>query len=665
MLWLDRRVLAGVVLIGVIGQVGNCPAAEKVPLGSLDLKKMSAGWGEPRADLNVVGKGMAIAGEKFSAGVGTHADSMLHVELDGKAERFAAAVGVDDETQGRGSVRFRVYGDGKVIFDSGVMKGGQKAQRGDCDLRGVRRLMLLADSTGDGADFDHANWADAVLLVAGARPKAIDLPGVTEKPVVLTPPPGPEPRINGPKVYGCRPGRPFLYRIPCTGKGILFSADGLPAGLTLDPATGIIAGQAPPQRGEHRVTLRAQNERGRSERVLKIVVGDTLALTPPMGWNSWYIHYYRVTAADMRAAADAMIQSGMADFGYEYVNIDDCWMVQPGAADPKLGGPPRDADGAIRSNGLFPDMKALADYIHSKGLKAGLYTSPGLQTCQGYAGSYQHEEADARRFAQWGYDFLKYDWCSYGGVAKGKDLAALQLPYRKMGEILKKLDRDVVYNLCQYGMGEVWKWGGEVGGNCWRTTGDLGLERGGLLPGFYRIGLSNAQHWQHAKPGQWNDPDYILIGWVGDAQRQAVGRRTTLTPNEQYSYMSLWSLMAAPLVFSGDMTKLDEFTLGILCNAEVIEVDQDPLGRQGKPVVRDDATLVLAKPLEDGSLAVGLFNLDEVARPITVSWSQLELKGPQRARDLWRQKDLGVFDGQYTAPVARHGVMLLRLWPKQ
>jgi alpha-galactosidase len=234
-----------------------------------------------------------------------------------------------------------------------------------------------------------------------------------------------------------------------------------------------------------------------------------------------------------------------------------------------------------------------------------------------------------------------------------------------MGDILKKLDRDVVYNLCQYGMGDVWKWGGEVGGHCWRTTGDLGLERGGLLPGFYRIGLSNAQHWQHAKPGQWNDPDYILIGWVGDAQRQAVGRRTSLTPSEQYSYMSLWCLMAAPLIFSGDMTKLDEFTLGVLCNAEVIEVDQDPLGRQGRPVVRDDATLVLAKPLEDGSLAVGLFNLDEVARPIAVSWSQLELKGPQRARDLWRQKDLGVFDGQYTAPVARHGVVLLRLWPKQ
>ncbi len=507
-----------------------------------------------------------------------------------------------------------------------------------------------------------ARWAAvalvcAILGVASACPAAESGPPAS----ILTPKPGPEPRINGPFIYGCRPGRPFIYRIPCTGeRPIAFAAD-LPESMKLDPATGIITGRAPLQRGEYAVVLQAESPHGRADRPLKIVVGDQLALTPPMGWNSWYIHYHRVTDRHMRQAADAMIASGMADFGYQYVNIDDCWMVKPGADDPRIGGEPRDANGAIRSNRLFPDMTALADYIHSKGLKAGLYTSPGPLTCQRYAGTYEHEEIDARKFAEWGFDFLKYDWCSYRQVAGGKELEDLQKPYRKMGQILKRLDRDVVYNLCQYGMGDVWKWGGQVGGNCWRTTGDLGLARDTSLPGFYHIGLSNAQHWQHAKPGQWNDPDYILIGWVGQARGHGEGRPTSLTPDEQYSYMSMWCLMASPLIFSGDMAKLDEFTLNVLCNAEVIAIDQDPLGKQARIIRHTDEDLVLAKPLEDGSLAVGLFNLAEPERDVSVRWSDLNLSSPRTARDLWRQKDLGKFAADFTATVPRHGVMLIRL----
>jgi alpha-galactosidase len=521
--------------------------------------------------------------------------------------------------------------------------------------------MLLVTDAGDDRHFDHANWAEATLLVAGQKPEAIDAPVVQEEKVMLTPKPGPEPQINGPLVYGCRPGRPFVYRIPCTGvRPIAFAAENLPAGLKLDPATGIITGDAPLQRGEYAVTLRAESSHGRNERPFQIVVGDRLALTPPMGWNSWYIHYYRVTDRHMREAADAMIASGMADFGYQYVNIDDCWMVKPDTDDPMIGGEPRDADGAIRSNKHFPDMAALCDYIHAKGLKAGLYTSPGPLTCQRYTGSYEHEEIDARKFAEWGFDFLKYDWCSYGRVAGGKGLEHMQKPYRKMGEILGRLDRDLVYNLCQYGMGNVWEWGGEVGGNCWRTTGDLGLARGALLPGFYHIGLSNAQHWEHARPGEWNDPDYILIGWVGDARGQTEGHPTRLGPNEQYSYMSMWCLMAAPLIFSGDMAKLDAFTLNVLCNAEVIAIDQDPLGRQAKIVRQTDEDLVMAKPLEDGSLAVGLFNLAEFEREMTLRGSDLEISGPRTVRDLWRQKDLGEFDAHFTATIPRHGVMLMR-----
>ncbi len=382
-----------------------------------------------------------------------------------------------------------------------------------------------------------------------------------------------------------------------------------------------------------------------------------------MGWNDWYTHYQRISDKLMRDAADALVSSGMADFGYQYANIDDCWTVRPDSTDPDLGGPPRNPDGSIRSNRRFPDMKALADYIHSKGLKAGLYTSPGPLTCARYVGSYQHEQQDARQFAAWGFDFLKYDWCSYSRVVGDKSLRNLQQPYRLMGDILSKLDRDIVFNLCQYGMGDVWNWGADVGGHCWRTTGDLGLEKGSRLPGFYYIGFKNAAHAANAGPGHWNDPDYILIGSVGNAFRNnEPPKLTSLTSDEQYSYMSLWSLMASPLFFAGDMNHLDAFTLNVLCNAEVINIDQDPLGTQARVVRKTEEELVLAKPLEDGSLAVGLFNLADASRVIHASMADLSFQNPRRVRDLWRQRNLSLTRGEVSADIPAHGVAFMRLF---
>jgi len=614
---------------------GACRAAETVPLSAMDLSKMTAGWGEPQVDRNCTGKPMSIAGRRFDRGVGTHAESIMHVRLDGKTERFSAWVGIDDSAGGKGSVRFQVFADGKKRFDSGAMTGREGPKKVDVDLKGAKHVVLLVSSGGDDIHFDHADWAEAEFVVSGAKPEAVDRPEVKEERVILTPAPGPEPQINGPAVYGCRPGRPFLYRIPCTGtRPMVFAAANLPGSIRLDEKTGILTGRAPKERGEYDVTLRASNDAGRDERGFTLVVGDTLALTPPMGWNDWYTWFARITADDVRKAADAMIAE------------------------------PRGPDEPIRPNRHFPDMKGLADYVHAKGLKIGLYTSPGPRTCAGYEGTWQHERVDAEQFAAWGFDFLKYDWCSYGGVAKkenlGEGLERLQRPYRHMGEILASLPRDIVYNLCQYGMGNVWEWGAEVGGNCWRTTGDLGNRRGDRLPGCFHIGLANAQHWEHARPGAWNDPDYILIGYVGRQRRM-----TRLTPSEQYAYMSMWCLMAAPLFYSGDITRLDAFTLNVLCNPEVIAVDQDPLGRQARPLVQTEETLILSKPMADGSLAVGLFNLGEVEREMSVTWKQLDLEGPHRVRDLWRQKDLGEAEGRYAANVNRHGVMLVRLWPKE
>ncbi len=638
--------------------------AETVWLSSLDLSKMTAGKGQAQADKNIQSNPISIAGEKFDKGVGTHANSVMYVKLGGQAKRFTAMVGVDDEAQAKhASIRFKIYADGQKLFDSNVMRSGQKAKAVDLNLAEVDILLLVVTSTGDGVAFDYADWADAKFDFIANPPKAVD-PPIEEK-IIFTPKPGPRPRINGPGVYGVRPGRPFLYRIPTTGKRpIKFRVYNLPDGLHVDKE-GIIRGTILDQtKKTWHVTFHAENEFGSDEKDFRIVVGDTIALTPPMGWNHWYSYYQKITDEVVRGAADAMVASGMADAGYQYVNIDDCWAHAESVNDRNKQadriGPLRDEKGNILCNKYFPDMKALTDFVHSKGLKAGVYASPGPLTCARYAGSWQYEAQDAKQFCDWGFDFLKYDWCTYSRVAGDKSLAGRKKPYQLMGDILKELDRDIVFNICQYGMAEVWKWGAEVGGNCWRTADDLGFD----LSNYHEVALRNAKLYPYAKPGAWNDPDYLILGYMKHPRKkESPATPCPLSPNEQYSYMSLWSIMASPLFFSGDMQKLDEFTLNVLCNPEIIEVNQDPLGRQGYPVILTDEQEIWKKPMEDGSIVMGLFNRGQMQRKISFKWQDVGIEGPQKVRDLWRQKDLGVYENSFQMPVPRHGVMMIRMYP--
>ena len=639
-------------------------ASETVRLTELDLRHLHfAGWEKPQIDVPAGGRPLAIAGRQFVRGLATYATSTLWLELDGKVERFQAFVGVDDAAgDANAAVVFTIYGDNRKLWESAVLKRGEPAVAVDLELKGVRSLLLKLDHARDTKPYNYADWADARFVFAGLRPHAVLAP--PEPAALLTPKPLAEPRINGPRVYGCRPSHPFIYRIPATGeRPMKFNTEAMPASLHLDAINGLITGRAP-GRGTYVVTLCAQNRHGATSRTFKIVSGDTLALTPPMGWNHWYAHYMRITGAMVRHAADTLIACGMADVGYAYVNIDDCWanttLDPEGQGDPMRIGPFRDGAGNIMPNRHFPDMAALTAYIHAKGLKAGIYSSPGPTTCGGFAASYGHEEQDARQFAAWGFDFLKYDWCSYGKIAQGDNsIAALQKPYHQMGRILRQLPRDVVFNLCQYGMGNVWEWGRKMGGQSWRTSGDLG----GELNRIFEVALENAKHARWSMPGAWNDPDYIQIGYVGDARGLGPPQPCPMTPAEQYSFMSLWSLMAAPLFYSGDMSHLDEFTMNVLCNPEVIEIDQDPLGECARVIQLTPETFLMVKNLEDGSKAVGLCNRGEVPAKVSAKLADVGVSARQAVRDVWRQRDLGATDGELEAVVPRHGVLLLRLAP--
>ena len=356
-----------------------------------------------------------------------------------------------------------------------------------------------------------------------------------------------------------------------------------------------------------------------------------LAKTPPMGWNSWNKFAGKVDDAGVRAAADAMVASGMKDAGYQYVNIDDTWELD------------RDAQGNMRTNKKFPDMKALADYVHSKGLKIGIYSSPGPNTCAGYEGSYGHELQDARTYAAWGIDYLKYDWCGAGNIYKDEDMQAV---YQKMGDALRSVGRPIVFSLCQYGRSDVWKWGPDVGGNSWRTTGDIRDSWDSMT----KIGFNQNELAPYAGPGHWNDPDMLEIG------------NGHMTDTEYQTHMSLWSMLAAPLLAGNDLQNQTKETLAILTNRDVIAVDQDAAGKQGKRLSQSGDSEIWIRDLSNGDKAVAFFNRGGQTADITVKWSDAGLKSaPKKARDLWLHRDVKLKGDDYKASVPSHGVVMLRV----
>jgi alpha-galactosidase len=362
------------------------------------------------------------------------------------------------------------------------------------------------------------------------------------------------------------------------------------------------------------------------------------ASTPPMGWNSWNHFGHRVTDQTIRDTADVMVASGMRDAGYIYVNIDDTWEGT------------RDAAGHIHPNEKFPDMKALADYVHSKGLKLGIYSSPGAKTCAGFEGSLGHEEMDAQDYAKWGIDYLKYDLCGLRVEMKAapNPEAAHKImfdAYVTMRDALKSTGRPIVYSLCQYGEDAVWEWGPEVGGNLWRTTGDINDHYARMA----EIGFSQAGLARFAGPGHWNDPDMLEVGNGG------------MNTEEYRTHMSLWAILAAPLLAGNDLSQMTPETVALLTNKDVVAVDQDPAGKQGDRMWTEGPIEVWSRALADGSKAVGIFNRHPSALPAEIDFHKLGFSGPVKAKDIWGMKDMGTISGPMAVTIPGHGVLFLRV----
>jgi len=516
-----------------------------------------------------------------------------------------------------------------------------------------------------------------LLCAAAFAPVCVHAQTASIESEIRTPKAPATPRINGPGIFGVRPGNPFLYHIPATGdRPMTFSIDGLPRGLKLDAVTGDISGSVP-KAGEFAVTFHARNSKGSADKKFKIVVGEEIALTPPMGWNSWNAYHATVTGEDVMHAARAMVSSGLINHGWSYINIDDSWQGKRGG---KFNG--------IQPNEKFPDMQKMCDEIHGMGLKVGIYSTPWVTSYAGFVGGsadnpegawqaptnharlngkYPFAENDANQWAAWGIDYLKYDWNPRNSSPR-ETPEDFHQHTATMAKALRKSKRDVVFSYSNSmpfddiaDQSEMY--------NCWRTTGDIGDSWMSMASkAFYmsaprgakELQGSPSDRWaQYARPGHWNDPDMMVLGVVNFGGKQ---HPTRLKPDEQYLHVTAWCMAAAPLLLGCDLDKLDDFTLNLVSNDEVLAVDQDTLGKQATLASnQDNKLLIYARPLEDGTKAVALYNLGTEPTQVTAKWSDLKISGKHSVRDLWRQKDLGDFSDEFSMTVASHGAELVKI----
>ena len=459
------------------------------------------------------------------------------------------------------------------------------------------------------------------------------------------------PVFHGAQVVGNYPNTPFLFTVPATGeRPITFSIKDLPQGLSLDANTGIITGKVTTA-GEYKLKVSATNANGKSEEELKIVIGETLCLTPAMGWNSWNVFTKTLDEKMVMDMADAMVSTGMRDLGYQYIDMDDFWHADTRDS---MGRPVPDAK-------KFPHgMKYLSDYVHSRGLKLGIYSCAGNMTCGRRFGGYTYEEIDAKTYAEWGIDLLKYDYCYAPPTTK-----VAFARYSKMGHALKTSGRSIVFSICEWGFRHPWKWGQRADGQYWRVSPDI--MDSWKFPSIWVFSMKailnrEEKLWKYAGPGHWNDPDMLIVGNYGKGLATGGnGLYKGMTDVEYQTHFSLWCMFSAPLLASNDLRKMNEATATILTNPEMLAIDQDVLGQQAKPVYKMGGIRVYVKHLSDGSLAVAVLNTSGSEKHFDLKSSLLGIKDPLTVRDVWKHLNTGTLKDKLSLTIQSHETVVLKL----
>ncbi len=658
------------ILLMMLTSVVFAQKSSEIWLDDLPIATFSEGIAGVNQKTNAGGEPIQLGAISYQRGLGIHSTGVLFFLMDGNAVSFTAMVGADDKANKTMITKFYVIGDRKILFESGEMKVGDNPKKVSVNLNGVKRLGLLV-TTNEDVSRNYSDWADAKFTMVGSTVPG-NIPNSDEK-YILTPPSAKTPRINSPKVFGARPGNPFLFTIVASGEApIQFSVENLPKGLSIDEKTGIITGNIT-DRGIYHTKMKAKNKYGENIKELLIKIGDTISLTPPIGWNGWNSWAREIDKEKVVASANAMVKMGLSNHGWTYINIDDAWQ-----------GKRTGRNHALQANEKFPFFKEMIDEIHAKGLKLGVYSTPWISSYAGYAGGssnfedgtypdsiknnkrafryigkYRFEKEDAAQMAEWGVDYLKYDWRIELNSAE------------RMSSALKSSGRDLIYSLSNsapFALAIDWARIAEA----WRTGPDI---RDSWIS-LYVSAFTLDKWGPFAGPGHWNDPDMMILGNVTTGAKL---HPTRLTADEQYSHVSLFSLLAAPLLIGCPIEQLDAFTLNLLTNDEVIDIDQDPLGKSARLVSADNDVQVWLKPLEDGSFAVGMFNIDgyqktpqsyfrwgdEKPRTFQLNLDKIGLAGKWKARDVWKQKNLGDVSGSFTTNIRYHGVSMIRLYPQK
>lgn len=638
-----------IVELPTVGENG----AEIIPLSSLEISKAINGWGTIKANRSIDGNDIILNGIIYRSGVGAHATNQIIVKLNGAVTKFSTRIGIDDEVKGKnnpGVVDYHIYlksenGDVKDVAQGTIRSTDTTTPQIDVDCIGWKYLFLEADDAGVNEN-DHVDWANAYFEYIeqnSTRPEIVSADEISSDLACAT-------------ILFSQPGVRFMHRLRAANPEAEISVSGLPEGLVYNEARKLVEGRIDTEGVYHyTVTVNLAGEQTNVD--ITLTVSKNLHMPVPfMGWLSWNVVQGDISEDVIRTVADAMENKGLLKAGYNYLVIDDLWHAN--ARESGTNNPLPDPN-------KFPNgVKAASDYVHSKGLKFGIYSDGGSHTCAGKFGSYDYEQIDANAYAKWGVDLLKYDYCNAPG-----DLESCKARYKAMGDALKASGRDIVFYMCEWGVREPWKWAPETGASTWRCTYDtrdcwVG-KAGGI--GIVQSIAGMKDIWAYSGPNRYNDADMMCVGinGTGKSSNDLCATGPGMTKTEYRTQFSLWCMWASPLTLSFDLRKdITDEDLAIMTNEELIAVNQDPMGLQAEYIGEVNNVQTYMKDLENGDVAVALVNLGEATTTATVDFSKLSALKPGTSyyvRDLWKKENMGTKSSSFEVSIESHETKVFRL----